>query len=104
MDLNKIKTILLSDGNIIPEVEKRALILSVIAEDERAIPDILDILNSERKKKKELITEFNTLLSKADAALDSPKLNKEGFIQKEVENFYIKNKGYIRHNWKDYVI
>jgi hypothetical protein len=78
------------------------MVIAVIAMDERAIPDILDILASERKNKKELISDFNTLLSKADSALDSPKLNKGNFIQAEVKDFYVKNKDYVRHNWKDY--
>lgn len=102
MNLAKIKTILLTNDGIITEVEKRALIIAVIAEDERAIPDILDILASERSKKKELISDFNALLSKADAALDTPKLNKGAFIQNEVRDFYIKNKDYVTHNWKKY--
>lgn len=102
MNLDKIKTILLSNDRILPAVEKRALIIAVIAEDEQAIPDILDILGAERKLRKGLVGELNALLSKADAALDSPKLNKGGFIQREVEQFYTKNKDYVRHNWKDY--
>jgi hypothetical protein len=102
MDLNKIKTILLSDDGIVSEVEKRALIIAVIADDEKAIPDILDILNSERRRKQELLSSFNTLLSKADAALDEPKLNKGKFIQKEVKDFYVKNKDYVSHQWKNY--
>lgn len=102
MDLAKIKSILLTNDGIITEVEKRAMVIAVIAMDERAIPDILDILAAERKKKKELISDFNTLLSKVDSALDTPKLNKGGFIQAEVKDFYIKNKDYVRHNWKNY--
>lgn len=100
MDLKKLKTIVNSDNTFIGDVEKRALIIALIAEDERAIPDILEILASERRKKKELISDFNTLLSKADAALDSPKLNKDDFIQKEVKLFYEKNRDYVTHNWK----
>jgi hypothetical protein len=102
MDLAKIKSILLTNDGIITEVEKRALIIAVIADDERVIPDILDILAAERNKKKEMMVEFNVLLSKADAALDSPKLNKGGFIQNEVKEFYLKNKDYVSHNWKKY--
>lgn len=102
MDINKIRTIVNSNDGIISDAEKRGLIIAVIAEDERAIIDVLEILASERRKKKELISEFSTLLSKADAALDSPKLNKNDFIQKEVEEFYVKNKDYVIHNWKKY--
>lgn len=102
MDINKIRTIVNTNNGIITESEKRGLIIAVIAEDPRAIPDILYVLDAERRKKKELISELNTLLSKADAALDATRLNKGGFIQKEVKQFYVKNKDYITHNWKKY--
>ena len=67
-------------------IEQR--IIEIIAKDENAIPDVLKILNAERLYKSKAISEMNILLGKAKAALENPILNTEGFMQKEIDNFY----------------
>ena len=100
MNISKIKEIVTNP--LLDDHAKRTLIITIIADDVTAIPDVLGILDRERTKRKELISDMNVLLSKADAALDSPKLNKNKFIQKEVKDLYIKWKGFINHLWKSY--
>lgn len=102
MDINKIRTIVNTSDSVISDVNKRGFIIQAIADDPKAIPDILEILNKERSLKRELISEMNALLSKSDAALDKKSLNKEKFIQKEVQEFYTKWSDFVRHNWKTY--
>ncbi len=65
-----------------------ALLIQELAKDENVIPEILDILNEERRRKKEVMAEMNMLLSQADTIIDEPKLNKEKFFSKKVEKFY----------------
>jgi hypothetical protein len=89
MNLQKIKSIIDCD---LPEDFKRSMVIAEIAKDEQVIPDILDVLNYERKERKKVITDLNLYLSKAHVALTTPKLNKEGFVQEEIISFFIKNK------------
>lgn len=99
MDIRKLKLLMLSD---LPEDVLRHGVIQLIAQDEQAIPDILEVLNHERKRKKELLTEMNVLMSKADAALDNPKqFNKDNFIQNEVFEFYQKNTD-VGHCFRNY--
>jgi hypothetical protein len=75
----------------------RHLIIRTIAEDEQAIPDILDFLAYERKRKKKLVEDFNVNLSKAHLALTKAtykkgELNSDHFVDREVEAFFHKYK------------
>ena len=94
MNLKKLKDVLNSD---LPEDLQRHLIIGIIAEDEQAIPDILDFLSYERKKRKKLVQEFNLHLSKAHLALEFAKykkgdLNHDHFVDREIEAFFHKHK------------
>ena len=95
MDLGKIKKIVNSDD--LPDVFKSKLIIDVIAKDKNSIPDILNILNSERKQKDELTSDMNLLLSKAHLGLEKPELNNDKYIQDEIVEFYKKYKGMVSH-------
>lgn len=100
MDIKKITEIV--NETMIDSDTKRLMIINVIAEDIEAINDVLEILGRERRQRKEMISDMNNLLSKADAALDAPKLNKDGFIQSEVKELYTKWSSVIKHVWKKY--
>ena len=92
----------------LPEPVMRSVILSVIAEDKNAIPDILEILNSERKQNKELLLETNAELSRALLTLIDPNLGKKkpkpyielAFVVNEIKKHYIKWKDKIKCNFK----
>ena len=99
MNINEIKDIIDLPG--MSDEYKRILIIEVMAKDEKAIPDILDILAYERKSNKELTTDMNVLLSKAHLGLETPKLNKGGFMQKEIIEFYRKYRNKIGHCFKN---
>lgn len=78
----------------ISEDAMRELIFRAIASDEKAIPAILKILESERKSKRELVEELNVLLSTADLVLKEPKAYNGNFRDK-IKEFY--DKGLIGH-------
>ena len=83
--------------------DQEHLIIQTLAKDEKVIPIIMDILAAERSLKKEVITEMNMQLSRADIGLDNPEvINKDDFIQKEIKDFYAKYKDSVGHCFKDY--
>jgi hypothetical protein len=86
MNLNKIKEII--EMPLISEADKKNLIIDEISKSEDVVPTILMILNAERERKNELVSTMNLLLSKADVGLKEPKLNEDGFMQKEISEFY----------------
>jgi len=86
MNLNKIKEII--EIPLISEADKKNLIVDEISKSEDVVPTILMILNAERERKNKLVNTMNLLLSKADIGLKEPKLNEDGFIQKEISEFY----------------
>lgn len=73
------------------------LLLIAIASDKKAIPIILNMLHEERNHKNELITEMNALLSVADTIIEEPKLNRDNFIRKRIDDFYEKYKPDVAH-------
>lgn len=97
MNIEKIKKIVNSGQ---PDVTIRSLLLLAISEDERAIPDLLGILEAERVTKKELITELNFQLSRADTIIESPELNKDKFVRKEIASFYKKFAHLVSHCYR----
>jgi hypothetical protein len=62
MDIDSIKKIVNSN---IPDESKRQCIIGILANDKDVIPEILQILNEERKQKENLILDFNAELSRA---------------------------------------
>ena len=114
MDLKRIELILqqpMWDDNM-----KRNAIIKTIAADEKAIPDILAILNDERKFNHELISDLCLEVSRADCFIDTlpptilPKkkakkseftieisgFSKE-FVSKCIADFFTKYKGQVIH-------
>ena len=86
MNLTKIKEII--EMPLISEADKKNLIVDEISKSKDVVPTILMILNAERGRKNELVSTMNLLLSKADIGLKEPKLNEDGFMQKEISEFY----------------
>ena len=71
MNVAKIKEIV----NLgISDEQKERYILSIIADDKKAIPTILNILNIEREKREELILDSNAELSRALIVLKDDNL------------------------------
>jgi hypothetical protein len=98
MNLPELKSIINSG---LPDDIIKSEIINSLAKDENIIPVIMKILERERAFKKELLLDMNLLLSKAHVGLDSKKLNKDGFMQKEIIEFYRKYKGYVGHCFKN---
>lgn len=90
MNLKKLKEIL--DYGMISDEQKEDLIIECLASDEDVIPFIMAILDRERSIKKETIRDMNELLSRAETAISEPNLNKGGFIQKSINDFFENNK------------
>ena len=86
MNLNKIKEII--EMPLISEAYKKNIIIDEISKSEEIVSTILMILNAERERKNELVSSMNLILSKEDVGLKEPKLNEDGFIQKEISEFY----------------
>ena len=97
MNLKLLKSILNQD---LPEEIQENLIINVLSKDENVVPLVMKIINAERNFKKQLTSEMNNLLGKLDCGLTNPKLNKDNFMQKEVEDFYKKYKGIVSNNFK----
>lgn len=102
MDIKKIKKIVES---MYSDEDKRYLILRDIALDKNAIPDILNILDAERKTKQELILDMNMELSRAHiyiedikepARVEKSSFNKK-FVVDSIAAFYVKYKGIVGH-------
>lgn len=85
MNLKKIREILDSPAN---EDQQKSLIIQELSKDENLIPTLLLILESERKQKSQLVENMNLLLSKAEVGLKEPEINKDGFMQNEIAEFY----------------
>lgn len=86
MNLLRLKEIL--DNPILTENQQRTAIYEELSKDKNSITTILMILNAERERNDKLITDLNLYLSKANVVLQEPKLNKDGFVQKEIAEFY----------------
>ena len=104
MNIKKIKEVINLD---ISDEQKEIYILSIIADDKKAIPTILNILNSEREKREELILDSNAELSRALIVLkdDNLKYNKKiiadpKWVSGEIIKHYQKWKDYVRCNFK----
>lgn len=98
MDIKKIREIVNSE---LSDEYTEKMIIDVISKDEKVIPVIMKILEQERVYKNEVYSEMNLLLSKAHLGLENKKYNSDGFMQKEIIEFYIKYKGYVGHCFKN---
>lgn len=102
MDLKSIKEIVCSD---VPEYAQERLILSVLAQDKKVIPYIMEILKNERDESSELLLDTNSELGRALATLitchNSLRKNKMDvssqvdFVINEIKKHYKKWKGSI---------
>ncbi|MCC6683438.1 MAG: hypothetical protein IT247_00045 [Bacteroidia bacterium] len=98
MDIKKIREIVNSE---LSDEYTEKMIIDVISKDEKVIPIIMKILEDERLYKNEVYSEMNLLLSKAHLGLENKKYNSDGFMQKEIIEFYTKYKGYVGHCFKN---
>ena len=97
MDLNKIKQIVDSKNS---DFTKESQLLVLFANSEDFLPRLLEIIQYERDKNKELIGELNFQLSRADLGLEKPILNENSFINKEISNFYDRYEDFVGHCFK----
>lgn len=99
MNIEAIRAIVNSS---LPESEKRRSILLIIADDKKAIPFIMEILDNERHQTKELLLDTNSELSRALVVLNDSNLKytkkiiaDPKWVVGEIKKHYIK--------WKDYI-
>ncbi len=105
MNLSAIKDILNLDA---PESVKESMIITVLSKDKEVIPNLLKVLDAERKHKSELILDMNLELTRSHVYIDEMinfenvkkeanlQVNKK-FITDKIAAFYIKYKGSIGH-------
>lgn len=98
MDIKEIRKIINSE---LSDEYTEKMIINILAKDEKVIPMIMNILEQERAYKNEVYSEMNLLLSKAHLGLENKKYNSDGFMQKEIIEFYTKYKGYVGHCFKN---
>ena len=92
MNINNIKKIIDSP---FPDEIKERMIIAELSEDEKVIPMLLQILDNERNTKQKIHDEMNLLLGKACIGLENKKINKDGFMQKQIKEFYEKHRGVV---------
>lgn len=104
MDIKSIKEIVNSN---LPNDYQENAILSILANDKKVIPYIMEILENERKQNKELILDSNAELSRALIVLndDNLKPNKKivaepKWVAGEIKKHYLKWKDYVKCNFK----
>lgn len=108
MNIDKIKTIV--NDPLLSDMEKESKIISVISQDDNAIPTLLAILSAERNFKKQLLLDMNLELSRADVHIQNPTLaardakkdeqklaQAREFVLNHITAFYVKYKGHISH-------
>ena len=104
MDIKSIKQIVNSD---LPTDYQEEAILSILADDKKVIPYIMEILENERKQSKELILDTNSELSRALLVLNDENLksNKKvvadpKWVVGEIKKHYHKWQNHIKCNFK----
>lgn len=106
MNIEAIKKIV--NSPFMADQQIRAEIFNLLAKDEDIIIDLLTILETERRLKKELLTDMNLQLSKAHIYINSTEESKDEkkrsfnktFIVGEILSFYIKYKDSVKHCFK----
>lgn len=103
MDIKTIKEIV---NSRMDEGYQRKAILSVIADDKKAIPYIMEILDNEREQKEKLILDSNVELSRALIVLNDENLksNKKiivnpKWVVEEIKKHYLKWSDIIKCNF-----
>ncbi len=97
MDIKHIQEVV---NSTLSDEQKETLIIDILSQDEKIIPLIMRILDTERKRKDKMTSEMNVLLSKAHIGLDDAKFNSNGFMQKEIVAFYKKWQVFVGHCFK----
>lgn len=104
MNVKKIKEVVNLD---IPDEQKERYIISIIADDKKVIPTILEILNDEREKRENLILDSNVELSRALIVLNDDNLKygkkiiaEPKWVVGEIIKHYQKWKDYVKCNFK----
>jgi hypothetical protein len=103
MDITAIKAIV--DSKHMSHQEMNAEIFKVLVCDETLIPNMLTILELERKNKKELFGDMNMQLSRAhiyieqtgETRAEEQRHFNKAFIMEQISEFYEKYKGYVKH-------
>ena len=100
MNLKSIKEVVNSES--LSDAQKINSILQIFSEDKDFLLEVLKVIQIERDFNKELITECNFQLSRADIGLEKPMLNEDNFINNEIKSFYMNYEGFVGHCFKDY--
>ena len=95
MNIDQIRRIVNTPD--MPEDLARAEIIKALAGDKGAILAVLKLVNARVEADRELIAEMNLMLSKAHIGLEQKALNRGGFIQQEIKDFYEKWQGRVTH-------
>ncbi len=96
-----------------PDELKQAQIIGVIAEDEQALPIVMQILAQERKTNKQLISDMNLVLSQTDIyirAMPEPTKANPGklvgitkaYLAQKIATLYEKYKTRVTHIFKEH--
>lgn len=108
MDINRIGEIATDDR--LSHDQKERQIISVLSQDERVIPIMMEILSQERELKKRLIMDMNFELSRADVHIQLPTLaardkghKNEEVKQMEAREFVLNNITAFYHRYKGIV-
>lgn len=102
MDLERLKLILNAS---VPDEMKENAIIDCLSKDDKVIIHLIQILESERKFKREMVNDLNLNLGRADVYIkDRPESKEEAkssfnkeFVLKEIDKFYEKYKEVLIH-------
>ena len=102
MNIKALKAIINSE---FPDTIKEAEIISILADDEKVIPQLMKLLEEERRSKKILIRDMNLELSRAHVYIDElPEAKSKGnqtlnknFVIDKISEFYVKYKSMVTH-------
>jgi hypothetical protein len=97
MNLEKITEIVNSSDS---DKEKHYQIIVALAEDPNSLLAIIEVVHLERLMKRDMISEMNLHLSKADCILENPKLDTKKNMLTEISGFYLKYADKIKHCFK----
>lgn len=90
MDIERLRQI----ANLeLPDEAIKHHVIAFLANQPNIIPILLDILGTERRLKNEAISDANQVIWKCKVGLNNRKMNKDNFIQKEIQKLYEKHKG-----------
>lgn len=71
------------------------MVIESLSRSENVIPIIMKLLNKERQIKREIQNNLNELVCKSYVGLNNKDLNKDDFMQKDIEGFFKEYSKYI---------